>query len=317
MAKTDSLASLDLNKNELQNAVLQNLAAAPDTPKKGQFYFDTAAGKQKYYNGTKWLDSVSTEELNSALNNKVDKVSGKALSTNDFTNDYKTKVDTNTQNRHSHSNKSILDATTESFLSADKTKLNGIATGAQVNVIETVKVNNSALTPSSKAVNITVPTKVSQLTNDSNFATQTYVTQQISSADKLKKAVVESLPASNIDTNTIYLVKKSSGEAGNVYNEYMYINSKWELIGDTKTDLTGYVRKQSFSNPELTPSGGVVTWTVTHTLNTQDLCASIRRVSDNASVLAEIAFSSATQVVVKMNAEETVAANTYKISLMG
>lgn len=40
---------------------------------------------------------------------------------------------------------------------ADKTKLNGIATGAQVNVIETVKVNGTALTPSSKAVDITVP----------------------------------------------------------------------------------------------------------------------------------------------------------------
>ena len=40
--------------------------------------------------------------------------------------------------------------------SEDKTKLNGIETGAQANVIETVKVNNSALTPSSKAVNITI-----------------------------------------------------------------------------------------------------------------------------------------------------------------
>lgn len=41
--------------------------------------------------------------------------------------------------------------------------------GYQANVIETVKVNNTALTPSSKAVNITVPTKVSDLTNDSGF----------------------------------------------------------------------------------------------------------------------------------------------------
>lgn len=42
---------------------------------------------------------------------------------------------------------------------------------AQANVIETVKVNGTALTPSSKAVNITVPTKVSQLTNDSGYKT--------------------------------------------------------------------------------------------------------------------------------------------------
>ena len=286
MAKTDSLASLDLNKNELQNAVLQNLATAPDTPKKGQFYFDTDAGKQKYYNGTKWVDSVSTEEMNTSLSNKVDKVSGKSLSTNDYTTE-------------------------------EKTKLQGIAANAQVNVIETIKVNNSVISPSSKSVNITVPTKVSQLTNDSNYATQSYVTQQIGGIDKLKKSVVETLPTSNIDTNTIYLVLKSSGESGNIYNEYMYINNDWELIGDTKTDMTGYVKKQSFSNGALTPSGGVVTWTVNHTLNTQDLCVSIRRISDNANILAEISFSSTTQVVIKINASANVAANTYKVTLVG
>lgn len=37
------------------------------------------------------------------------------------------------------------------------------------NIIETIKVNNNQLTPVNKAVNITVPTKVSDLTNDSNF----------------------------------------------------------------------------------------------------------------------------------------------------
>lgn len=42
---------------------------------------------------------------------------------------------------------------------------------AQANVIETVKVNGTALTPDSKAVDITVPTKLSDLENDSEFLT--------------------------------------------------------------------------------------------------------------------------------------------------
>jgi len=74
------------------------------------------------------------------LDGKVDKVTGKGLSTNDYT-------------------------------TAEKNKLKDVASGAQVNVIETVKVNNTALTPSSKAVNITVPTKTSDITNDSGFIT--------------------------------------------------------------------------------------------------------------------------------------------------
>lgn len=61
-----------------------------------------------------------------------------------------------------------------------KTTVDGIvAEGGEPNVIETVKVNGTALTPSDKAVDITVPTQTSQLTNNgdgsSNFATENYV----------------------------------------------------------------------------------------------------------------------------------------------
>lgn len=44
---------------------------------------------------------------------------------------------------------------------------------AQANVIETVKVNGTALTPSNKAVNVTVPTTVAQLTDSSSYAKKT------------------------------------------------------------------------------------------------------------------------------------------------
>lgn len=55
------------------------------------------------------------------------------------------------------------------YTSADKEKLTNIASNAQVNVIETVKVNGTAQEISNKAVNITVPTTTSVLENDSNF----------------------------------------------------------------------------------------------------------------------------------------------------
>ena len=50
-------------------------------------------------------------------------------------------------------------------------KLATIEEGAEVNVIETVKVNGTALTPTDKAVDVEVPTKTSDLTNDSGFGT--------------------------------------------------------------------------------------------------------------------------------------------------
>jgi len=56
--------------------------------------------------------------LETSINSKVDKVEGKGLSTNDFTNTYKDKVDANTTARHSHSNKSILDGITSAKVAA-------------------------------------------------------------------------------------------------------------------------------------------------------------------------------------------------------
>lgn len=70
-----------------------------------------------------------------------------------------------------------------------------VAEGGEPNVIETVKVNGTALTPVNKAVDVIVPTKTSDLTNDgdgtSNFATEAYVQQNGGKIDKIKVNGVE------------------------------------------------------------------------------------------------------------------------------
>lgn len=159
-------------------------------------------------------------KIKTALGGKVDAVSGKGLSTNDYT-------------------------------SEEKQKLSGIASGAQVNVIESVKVNGTKLTPSSKAVDVTVPTKVSQLTNDNGFQTQSQVQSLINSAvgniASIRYEKVTSLPAEG-SNGVIYLVAHSHGTR-DIYDEYIWLSETktYEKIGNTDIDLSAYVKSSELT----------------------------------------------------------------------
>lgn len=174
-------------------------------------------------------------KIKTALGGKVDVVSGKGLSTNDYT-------------------------------SAEKNKLSGIASGAQANVIESVKVNGTALTPSAKSVDVTVPTKVSQLKNDSGFQnatqvnstitgkgyqTQSQVQSLINSAvgniTSIKYEKVSSLPTAG-SNGVIYLVAHSHGTQ-DIYDEYIWLaeSKTFEKIGNTDIDLSGYVKSSGLT----------------------------------------------------------------------
>ena len=136
------------------------------------------------------LLSYFKSKLDLLFANKVDKETGKGLSTNDYTASEKTKLSgiaTGAQVNVlegiqvngatvSPTNKiaNIPVATTSAagaMSASDKEKLDGIDTSADVNVIESIKVNGTAQAVTNKAVDISVPTATSDLTNDSGFIT--------------------------------------------------------------------------------------------------------------------------------------------------
>lgn len=157
----------------------------------------------------------------------VKQESGKGLSTNDLTNELKSNYD---------------DAVT---------KANALTTaGAEANKINTIKVNGVASTPdSSKAVDITVPTKVSALTNDSGYQTESQVSSSIATAlgkiTGISFSIVETLPETG-ENGVIYLIADTHSDANDSYDEYAWIPSinDYEKIGNTDVDLSGYWDKE-------------------------------------------------------------------------
>lgn len=120
--------------------------------------------------------------------------------------------------------------------------------GAQANKIESIKVNGAAQTiDSDKSVNISVPTKTSQLNNDSTFQTSEQVVAAINTAiSKSGHASFQKVDAvPKVDAaqeNILYLVMNA--KTGH-YDIYAKVGDKMELLDDTTVNLSGYVQKET------------------------------------------------------------------------
>lgn len=176
----------------------------------------------------------------SDLDSKVDKDGNKVLSTNDFT----TALKNNLNSAYTHS------------MSAHA------PSNAERNTIVTIKRNGTALTPdSSRAVNITVPIKTSDLTNDSDFATNSSVDAKLAN----KVTVVSGKGLSTEDYTSAEKTKLSGIATGAEVNQNAFSNvvvGKTTVAADSKTDTLTLI---SGSNVTLTPDATNDTITIAAT----------------------------------------------------
>ena len=133
----------------------------------------------------------------------------------------------------------------------DFAKLTGIAAGAQVNIIEGVAAKTTA---DGGFVDLKVLEKKVQL-DLSNFATKA----DVSAIPKFAIEVVAELPTENISETTVYLVNHGHGDR-DIYDEWIYVNSTWEKIGNTDVDLTAYLKSADAATTYLTQTDAATTY---------------------------------------------------------
>jgi hypothetical protein len=126
MASVKILVHQDHNQNEIQNAVIQNLASAPSSPVEGQFYEDTATHATYVWNGSAWrpVDAAKLTDgsiANTALTtNPLARANHTGTQTASTISDFDSQVRTSTLNQM---------AAPTADLSMNSHKLTGLSNG--------------------------------------------------------------------------------------------------------------------------------------------------------------------------------------------
>jgi len=140
------LSHLNLAKNELQNAIIQNLATAPLSPLPGQTYYNTTSGRLEFFGAVIWIDP--TLRSNHTGTQPVASITGlAAIATSGSAADLGSGLlpaarfdDTAHGTRAGGTtHAAVIAAGASGFMTgADKTKLDGIAASATANSSDAV-----------------------------------------------------------------------------------------------------------------------------------------------------------------------------------
>lgn len=395
MASKKILVDLDHNQNEVQNAVIQNLASAPANPKAGQVYWNTADSKLYVYDGTQWVDATNqgriytfstglaetsgTVTLNEATSGALGGVIvGSNISVSSGTISVANATD---------SNKGVIEIATDGEAST------GTATDLAVNPKQlATKVTANAAITAGTATKVTYDTKGlvtaggSLLASDIPDISATYVPQTavgaangVASLGADGKVPTAQLPGYVDDVIDAYIVSgatplsagwlsATSGgaaltpetdkiyvivEPGSAYENKTYRWSGTTYVeisaapgqatestagiaaiatqaecttgtNDTKfvtplkmaTYTSGMAKAFNASNPALTASGGVCTWSITNSLGTKYVGVHVYEETSGEEVAVAVTATSGT-ITVKINSASNISSGTYFAVVIG
>jgi hypothetical protein len=318
------LNNLDLNKNQLQNAVIQVLAVAPSNPVSGQIYYDSTDNNIYYFNGTIWTS---------------------------FSGDI-TEITTTTANQLTVTNGAGPIVQLAMVTATVANNSTALATGDQIYdfVIGTPISSLAAATAdvdmgSNKLINVTDPTA------NQDAATKAYVDSAVVGGLTYKGAYDAATNTPDLDsaTNIAILIgdtytvtadglffteqvrigdfliaeENMAASGGSALSKWTVVQSNVDIAtaaatsgaavkgiagydsADFTVDATGYVQLVTKAFKASIGNGAALSYTVTHNLNSFDVIVQLYDASSYDTVYADIVRTSANVVTVNFTTAPT------------
>ena len=197
--------NIDLQQNELQNGVIQNLAADPTSGKAGQIYYNTADKGYRYHNGTAWV-SITAEAVKSIIAGNGLTSSGTdtvtiSLGTPSASGSGSNTYGSNGVTANSHTHQINLPDATESTkgvieLATDAAASEGTDTTHAINAKQLAAAKQSAI----DSAKVTIQTS-NGITGGSSTASNSYTLSGVN-ASTTTKGVVQLATQAEVNTGT-------------------------------------------------------------------------------------------------------------------